>query len=306
MSTIAKTALIIDIHCHLGDILYPSGGGRILSSQPMARPFDPDALRRLSLYGFSGLDGSLYALPRVKWLMTRAERMRNFTGTLRNLSASLDRFGIDYAAAMPLAPNVTLSDLLPAAAQDRRVLPFGSINFTAPDLAGQARRQLADGARGIKLHPILQRVDPAGPAVAEALSALPAGTLVMVHTGVADYYPPAEQHLQAPRYGRIAGIAQMARAFPSLRFIAAHGGLGEFRDVLALLAPLPNIYADTSFVSPAGIRALIAAFGPGRVLFASDWPWGFHKTALGAVRNACSGRELAMVLGENARRLLEL
>lgn len=298
--------MIIDIHCHMGDILYPSGGSRILSRVPMARPFDPDALRRLTLYGFTGLDRTFYEQPRVKWWMTRAERMRNFTGTLQNLSASLNRHGIDYAAAMPLAPNVAFADLLPAAQADSRVLPFGSIDFTQPDLPGQARRQLAMGARGFKLHPILQQVDPASPVVAEALSALPGGTVVMLHTGTANYYPPSEQHLQAPEFGRIEGIAAMVRAFPHLRFVAAHGGLREFSDVLTLLAPLPNAHVDTSFVSPVGIRALIAAFGPERVLFASDWPWGFHGTGLAAVRRACTGRELQMVLGENAQRLLGL
>lgn len=296
--------MIIDIHCHLGDILYPSGGQRILSDVPMARPFDPDGLRRRALYGFHGLDDTFYELPRVQWLMTRAERMRNFTGTLKNLSAGLDRYGIDYAAAMPLAPNVTFDDLLPAAQADPRVLPFGSIDFTRPDQADQARRQLAAGARGFKLHPILQRVDPAGTAVAEALSALPAGTMVMVHAGTANYYPSAEQHLQAQEFGYIQGIARMAQAFPGLNFVAAHGGLRQFADVLSELSPLPNAFVDTSFVSPDGIRALLDAFGERRVLFASDWPWGFHTTGLAAVRKACSGNTLENVLGGNAQRLL--
>lgn len=296
--------MIVDIHCHLGDILYPHGGQRILSGLPMARPFDPDGLRRMLLYGFHGLDESLYQMPRVQWLMTRAERRRNFTGTLKNLCARMDRHGIDYAAAMPLAPNVAFEDLLPAARADRRVLPFGSVDFTQPDLAGQVRRQLAAGALGFKLHPILQRVDPAGPAVAEALSALPRGAVVMVHAGISNYYPPAEQHLQVQEYGYIPAIARMVRGFPELRFIAAHGGLLQFADVLALLAPLPNAHVDTSFVSPEGIRLLVHAFGPRRVLFASDWPWGYHGTALAAVRRACPGGTLAWVLGGNAAGLL--
>ncbi len=298
--------MIVDIHCHLGDILYPNGGQRILTALPMAHPFDPDALRRLTLYGFHGLDRVLYAKPQVQWAMTRAERERNFTGTLGNLSAALHRHGIDYAAAMPLAPNVTFADLLPAAGANPRVLPFGSIDFTAPDPAGQARQQMAAGARGLKLHPILQRVDPESAVVVEALAALPAGTVVMVHTGTSNYYPPAEQHLQAAGYGRVEGIARIAQAFPQLCFVAAHGGLRQFADVLTLLAPLPNAYVDTSFVSPAGIRTLVEFFGPERVLFASDWPWGFHRTSLAAVRRACTSRTRELVLGGNACRLLGL
>lgn len=298
--------MIIDIHCHLGDILYPNGGNAVMGRLPMARPLDPDALRRLFLYGFHGLDESFYKHRHVEWLMTRAERLRNATGTLQNLSRRLDRHGIDFAAVMPVAPHVAFEDLLPAAQADRRVLPFGSFDFTRADLAGQGLRQLALGAKGFKLHPILQRVPPDGQQVMEALSPLPPGTAILLHAGTANYYPAHEQHLQTPEHGGIAGIETLCRAFPHLRFVAAHGGLRQFGELIERLAPLPNTSVDTSFVSPAGIRLLIAAFGAGRVLFASDWPWGFYHTGLAAVRAACRDElELEMVLGKNAEELLQ-
>lgn len=300
--------MIIDMHCHLGDILYPGGGARILTGMPMAHPFDPDALRRLALYRFHALDRSFYKLPRVQWLMTRAERMRNFTGTLSNLTHNMDRFGISHAAVMPVAPNTAFEDLLPAVQADPRLLPFGSFDFTSPDYPSQGHRQLSQGARGIKLHPILQRVAPDGPEVAAALSPLPPGTVMLLHAGVSNYYPRREANLQTPEFGGIAGIGRLCRAFPHLRFVAAHGGLNEFKELLVQLSPLPNVCVDTSFVSPGGIQALIDSFGPERVLFASDWPWGYHRTGLDCVRMACRGRqkELELVLGGNAIRLLGL
>lgn len=299
--------MIVDIHCHLGNILYPAGGHAVMARLPMARPFDPDGLRRLFLYGFHGLD-SIYSLPPVEWLMTRAERRRNFTATLENLSRRLDRYGVAYAAAMPVAPNTAFDDVLPAAKADPRVLPFGSFDFTAPQLAGQGLRQLAQGARGFKLHPILQRVEADGPLVMEALSPLPDGTVILVHAGRANYYPACESALQTPENGGIPAIERLCRAFPQLRFIAAHGGLRQFREVLERLAPLPNTTVDTSFVSPEGIRTLIGAFGAHRVLFASDWPYGFYRTGLNAVKAACrgDGKLLSQVLGENAAELLGL
>jgi uncharacterized protein len=300
--------LIIDMHCHLGNILYPGGGDVVLSARPMARPFDLDAPRRLMLYGFNALDAGFYSLPAVKRQMTEAERRRNFTATLSNLSSRLARYGIDHACVMPIAPNTAFFDVLPAIAKEPRIIPFGSFDFTSPDLKGQAQRQLALGAKGFKLHTILQRVSPCSPEVNEALSGLPEGTVVLFHAGEANYYPPRESSLQCPEFGRIEGLAQMCAAFPALRFVAAHGGLREFKQLIEQLSPLKNVWVDTSFVSPQGIRMLINAFGAGRVLFASDWPYGFHSTGIMSVKAACRGNteELEAILGGNAGKLLGL
>lgn len=295
---------IIDIHCHLGDILFPGGGSVIESETPMAKPFDPDWPRRRLLYRMP--DNWLYTRPVMQRLMSRAERLRNFTATRRNLARAMDRYGVEAAVALPVAPNTTLEDLLRATQADRRLVPFGSFDFTAPDIRGQALRQLNAGARGFKLHPILQRVPPDGQQTREALSALPAGTVVLLHTGEANYYPSKDAHLQAPEYGRVEGAAALCRGFPELAFIAAHGGLRQFQEFITLLPGLPNVHADTTFLSPEGIRALIDAFGAERVLFGSDWPYGFQRTALQCVRAACRGKEngLEAILAGNAARLL--
>lgn len=300
--------LIIDIHSHLGNILHPGGGAVVLGSATMARPFDPDSLRRLSLYRFHGLDGTFYSIPAIGRLMTRAERKRNFTATYSNLASRMDRGGISYSIVLPIAPNTTFYDILPAAQADQRIIPFGSFDFSAHDLKDQAHRQLGLGARGFKLHPILQRVDPDGPDAHEALSTLPGGTVVLLHTGDANYYPRKESSLQRPEYANVDRIARLCGDFPALRFIAAHGGLRQFEQFIALLPGLPNVWADTTFLSPEGIRALIDAFGAERVLFGSDWPYGFHRTALDCVRTACRGRadELEAILGGNAKDMLAL
>lgn len=298
--------LIIDMHCHLGNILYPGGGAVVLSDKRMAHPIDLDAPRRLLLYDFHALDGSFYNLPAVKQQMTEAERRRNFTAALSNLSPRLTRFGVDYACVMPIAPNTSFLDVLPAMQKDKRLIPFGSFDFAAPDLASQGQSQIGMGAKGFKLHPILQRVDPCGPEVSAALSGLPEGTIVLFHAGEANYYPPRENHLQRPEYARVERLAGMCRAYPSLRFVAAHGGLREFRELLELLSPLKNVWVDTSFVPPSEIRILMDAFGTKRVLFASDWPYGFYSTSILSVRAACRGKRIEeeAILGGNAAELL--
>lgn len=299
--------MVIDIHCHLGDILHPGGGVVIPSRRPMAHPIDPDLPRRLLLYNFHALDGGFYQLDVIKRLNTRAERRRNFTAALRNLSVRMDRFGVGRSIVLPIAPNVTFDDVLKASGADARIVPFGSLDFAAGGLAGQAGSQLARGARGFKLHPVLQRVAPDGPEVNEALSALPDGTVVLTHAGAANYYPRKEEHLQRPAYGGLAGIERMCRAHPRLRFVVAHGGLREFRFFMERFPQIQNVWADTTFLSPEDIRAALTAFGARRVLFGSDWPYGFHRTAMRAARLACGAdaEALAAVLGGNAAELLD-
>ena len=81
--------------------------------------------------------------------------------------------------------------------------------------------------------------------------------------------------------------------------------LFEVRETIELLAPLPNVYAEISFQPPAVIRRLVKAFGPDRVIYGSDWPWGSRRTALASVRAACRGDALLerAILGGNASAL---
>ena len=69
-----------------------------------------------------------------------------------------------------------------------------------------------------------------------------------------------------------------------------------------------NVWVDTSFQSPGIIRKLIRTFGPERVMYASDWPWGYRRPHIKTVKTACKGdRALEkMVFFENAAELLDL
>jgi predicted TIM-barrel fold metal-dependent hydrolase len=56
------------------------------------------------------------------------------------------------------------------------------------------------------------------------------------------------------------------------------------------------------------VRQLIDAFGPERVLFASDWPYGNRAPALAIVREACRGDHALerRILFSNAAELLRI
>lgn len=304
---------ILDAHGHLGDILY-ADGGRLIGRLGVEKEavFDPASWSERSLHRDPlRLGRAVYAL--LARQITRAERARNATATLENLSRSLDEAGVSHAVCLPIPPNVSFDDLADARRQDPRIVPFTGVDYTrreggrlADPGAGLAA-DVAAGARGLKLHPIIQKVALTSTETRAAVESFaPHGLPVLFHCGISSYYLGAEEHREEPRYGAIDYAADLVRDFPSVRFIAGHAGLFEVDRVIELLAGFANVWVETSFQSPRRVRQLIEVFGPERVLFGSDWPYGNRPPALAIARLACRGdRGLERrILFENAAELL--
>jgi predicted TIM-barrel fold metal-dependent hydrolase len=301
---------IIDAHGHLGDILEP-GGGALIAKTGVAkqRVFDPVDIVEGRLHAESvALGRLLYRLGR-RWV-TRAERARNAAATLENFARSLDQSGVSHAVALPIPPHVRFAELATAAAKEPRVVPFTGVDYTRDEAPGPGLdADVAAGARGLKLHPIIQNVRLTSPRTRTAVDAFSRHRLpVLFHCGISTYYLGSDRAREQPRYGAIRDAAALARDFPHVRFIAGHAGLFEVRDTLEQLGGLPNVSVDTSFQSVATVRELIATFGPERVLFASDWPFGNRRPAVAIAKAACGGdRGLERrIFFENAAELLGL
>ncbi len=154
---------IIDAHGHLGDILYPDGG-RLIDAIGVEKEsvFDPASLGEARLHR----DRFRLAYPIFRRAITRAERARNATATLENLRRSLEEVGISHSVCLPVPPHVGFEDLRAAAGKERSVVPFTGVDFTALGAAGSGdpgasfEEDVRAGARGLKLHPIIQRTTP--------------------------------------------------------------------------------------------------------------------------------------------------
>lgn len=301
--------MIIDAHSHLGDILYQGGGNLIYQTgAPTQPPGDPQALNEKLLMRTFGLGKILYRL--LLTSATKGQRARNQTATLENLSRSLDDAGVGYTVCLPIAPYVTFADLAEAARIEKRIIPFTSVDFTKDhNIAKQLADDVAQGAQGLKLHPIIQCTSLSDVRTLEAVAAFSDFKKpVLVHAGRSNYYLGNEKNRQKPEYADIVHIEKLVRDFPSVNFVVGHAGLFWQDQTRKYLKGLSNVWVDTSFQSPGNIRKLIATFGPEKVLYASDWPWGFRPPHIKAVRTACRGdRSLEeRVFYRNAADLLGL
>lgn len=221
-----------------------------------------------------------------------------------------------------LGDPVETADLLAIAGAGGLVKAVvGWADLTAPDVGEQiaAYRRLPGGERlaGIR-HPLLAEPDPdwlARPAVRDGLAALAAAGLSFDLTLFPHQLPLA---------------VSTARSVPGGTFVLSHlgnppadgGDDGSWAASIAELGRLDNVVcklsgAHTAPVSADRLRpyyeAALAAFGPSRLMFGSDWPVSSltapYREIAGVYRSLIadlSGGEQDAVLHGTARRVYRL
>ncbi|MDE0287706.1 MAG: amidohydrolase family protein [bacterium] len=191
------------------------------------------------------------------------------------------------------------------------LLPFVAIDPWALS-PGENQAHLADlvesgGARGVKIHPVIQRFEAADERLSPAFETCAELDLpVVAHAG------PSRGSV---RFGEPAAFAGVLQRFPRLKLVLAHLGGGAWRDVERFARDFPNAYFDCSEIlhwtgagggpTPDRLAGLIRDIGASRVLFGSDFPWYDLDTSIEALdRLPLAEEEKAAIAGLNAARLL--
>ena len=302
---------IIDIHAHLGDICFPQGGALIgKTGVRKDHWFDMVSLSEWFLHRFA-TDDSNFDSHRNR-LEIKSSLMRNDTASSENFLRSMEKTGVSHSVALPIVPNVRFSDLQPVAEAHPSIIPFTGVDFTQEyDVDAALSNDVKVGAKGLKLHPILQQEQLTSRRTHEAVEAFaPHGLPVLMHTGICHFYLDEVDRWQRqkPEYGDVKDAIILVRSFPNVKFIFGHAGLGQWDELSQVIGSLKNVWMDGTFKSPAGIRDLIRTAGAEKILFGSDWPWGNRKPALKILKRACQGDHQLerQILFENAAQLLKL
>jgi L-fuconolactonase len=198
----------------------------------------------------------------------------------------------------------------------------GWVDLAAPDVAGQVAALRAEpGGRGLSgiRHPMLAEPDPgwlARPAVRDGLRALGTAGLCFDLAVFATQLPAA---------------VATARSVPDCVFVLDHLGNppvenaddgGNWARAIAELGALENVVCKLSGAqadppSPERLRpyyeAVLAAFGPDRLMFGSDWPVSSLTAPYGeiagsylALLDGLSAAERDAILDGTARRVYQL
>ena len=236
------------------------------------------------------------------------------------LLASMDEAAIDKSVVLGFAwselePCVQHNDyLLEAAARSGgRLVPFCTIQPRAGnDAFREMERCARAGARGLgELRPDSQgyRLDEGAAAEVLAEAALRHGLVLLFHASepVGHAYPGKAGLSVASLYRFVAGHG-------GLPVVGAHwgGGLPFYALMPEVRQALANTYFDTAaaplLYEPAVYRQAVHLVGAERILFGSDFPLIGQRRQRQAIEEAfpVDDPARALILGENARRLLRL
>ena len=166
------------------------------------------------------------------------------------------------------------------------------------------------GARGIKIHPVVQQFMPDDPGMYPIYrTCVELGIPVLSHSGPArDGRPWAEPN----------SFANVVRSFPDLVLILAHLGGGAWRETASFASAFKSVLFDLSEIiawtgapkapSKDELARMIVDIGAERVMLGTDFPWyDLDRTAeqvLDLPRLA--EEQKAGILGANAARLLRI
>ncbi len=219
-----------------------------------------------------------------------------------DIIAGLDNAGqaraLVFAAQEPAGyPPANDRVLAASAGSEGRLSGLARIDPNADGALDEARRCLEAGARGFKLHPRSDGFALPHPVV-EAVVALAGAErhAVLFHAGRG-----------IPQLGE--SVLHMAREHPGARLILAHAGISDTGWIAPYAAELPNLFFDTSWWQVSDLLALYTTVPPGRILYASDMPYGsslFQGLAFlrCALLCALDGDALRAIAGASLDRVL--
>lgn len=161
----------------------------------------------------------------------------------------------------------------------------------------EARRCLEAGARGFKLHPRSDAFAMPHPVVEQLVE--------LAH----EHRAPVLFHAGRGFPGLGEEVAHMASRHPGARLILAHAGISDLGHLSEVVAEAPNIFFDTSWWQVSDMLTLFGSVPPGRILYASDMPYGSARfSALRDLRCAfqigLSGEVLQSIAGEQLDRIV--
>lgn len=255
---------------------------------------------------------------RDTWFGALNARAHARIATASDLLAEMDAAGVDYSVAcgwgwQEQALCREQNDYLLAAAREAkgRILPFISVQPRAPGAVAEVHRCADLGAAGIgEMMPDGQgySIDDADLLAPIVEAAVQRGLPILTHTSE----PLGRSY---PGKGTVTPdkILRFAQAFPAAVLICAHwgGGLPFYELMPEVGKTLAKVFYDTAaglfLYRPEVYATAMAAVGPGKVLFGSDFPLIRQRRFVAHLRHSGLSQEhLDAVLGGNAVRLFGL
>jgi uncharacterized protein len=148
-----------------------------------------------------------------------------------------------------------------------RLIPFVRLDLNESPIE-EAKRCLAAGARGIKLHPRAQGFTATDERLAPVFAcAAECRVPILIHGGRG--LPPIADGLRA-----------LVDRYPEATLIIAHAGIADLAHLAHAMAGRKGVLFDTATWSPVDLLDFYRQVPPEQVVYASDYPYGQQPGSL--------------------------
>lgn len=171
-------------------------------------------------------------------------------------------------------------------------------DLTEEEVSSEVEWAVANGLRGIKLHPDFQKFNIDDECAEKFYRAASGKLPILFHVGDDRYDFSSPERL-----------VRMAEKYPELNFIAAHFGGYRCWDKVSVYKGLSNVYFDTCsslpFISAEQAREIIDMLGADKFFFATDFPmWDSKREMERFNQITLTEEEREMIFSGNIKRLL--
>jgi predicted TIM-barrel fold metal-dependent hydrolase len=193
-------------------------------------------------------------------------------------------------------------------------IPFVSLHpKRGAEAVREARRLIAAGARGLKLHPPMQEFIPNDPMAYPLYEVFAEARLpVIFHTGHSGIGTGMRGGGGIRlKYGNPMPIDDVAVDFPEMPIVMAHPSFPWQDEAISICLHKPQVYIDLSGWSPKYFSPTLVQYAntllKRKVLFGSDYPWLTPERWLADFETIGIRDEVRpLILKENSVRLLGL
>ena len=226
-------------------------------------------------------------------------------GTVNQLIDSARQNGINRMCIYSVALNVhamqSINSFIGSQLQAHPDMFTGmaAIHPDCPDFDALIEQVRAQGFKGFKIHPDMQKFALDEKRVMDMFAAIEGKMPIVIHTGDSRY-----------NYSHPSQMKHVLDAFPRLVCVCAHlGGWSEWDDAYKLLADYENVYVDTSSslyaMTPEHAAQIIRHYSRERVMFGTDYPmWDAREELARIAAVPLTDDERERIMGLNALELL--
>jgi len=207
----------------------------------------------------------------------------------------------EHVAAKALDALIQAYGAQPQGPATVNFIPLGAMHPDLPDQEAEIAFLRDQGVPGVKLQPHFQGYELDAPSTLKMFEKL-SEMIILIHAGQEirpiPHVPTTPERLRA-----------LHDRFPAHRLVLAHLGGYQMWDGVEKYLIGESVHLDLAYtfshLDDEAIARLIAAHGPERILFASDYPWQTPAEACAGLKRLQLPEEQEhMILVGNAARLL--